>query len=332
MWLELDPQKNWLSFIRLLKFIFWGTLVFTFLGFATQVSLVFDLLSHFRVQYCVAQLLGLIWMIRLLKRPRIKALFVATLIALAVNGSMVWNYASPVAFEKRQAGYAHLKLLQINVLVLNKNYPKVLTTIQQSNADIISLQEVNDAWFEALKQSAVLKKYPYQVNHLKAGNLLLSKIPLMHSKIVSFPEDKLGKAIYRKEGGYILAGLNVQGRQISLINLHPPVPVSPKYIKSYQQYLSLLQVEKPTLASTVILIGDLNTTPWSFFYRQYLEKLELKDAKAHHYMPTWPTYIPFFYLPIDHVFVSHSVQTVSQYIGSFNGSDHFPVAVELQIP
>jgi len=256
MWLELDPQKNWLSFIRLLK------VVFTFLGFATQVSLVFDLLSHFRVQYCVAQLLGLIWMIRHLKKPKIKALFVTTFIAFAVNGSMVWNYASPVAFEKRQAGPAHLKLLQINVLVFNKNYPKVLATIQQSNADIVSIQEVSDTW------SAVLKKYPYQVNHLKAGNLLLSKIPLTGSKIVSFPEDKLGKAIYRKEGGYIVAGLNLNGRPVSLINLHPPVPISPKYIRSYQQYLSLLQAEKPTLAPTVILIGDLNTTPWSFFYRQ----------------------------------------------------------------
>jgi endonuclease/exonuclease/phosphatase (EEP) superfamily protein YafD len=332
MWLELDRQKNWFSFIRLLKLVLLGTVVFTFLGFATQVSLVFDLLGHFRVQYCVVQLLGLIWMIRHLKKPKIKAFLVVTVIALAVNTSLVWNYAFPVGFEKRQAGSAHLKLLQINVLVFNKNYPKVLATINQSNADIVSIQEVSDTWFEALEQSAVLKKYPYQVNHLKAGNLLLSKIPLRGSKIVSFPEDKLGKAIYRKEGGYIVAELNVHGRPISLINLHPPVPISPKYIKSYQQYLSLLQAEKPTLEPTVILIGDLNTTPWSFFYRQYLEKLRLKDAKAHHYMPTWPTYIPFFFLPIDHVLVSPSVQTVSQYTGTFNGSDHFPVVVELQIP
>ncbi|WP_373531912.1 endonuclease/exonuclease/phosphatase family protein [Vampirovibrio sp.] len=307
-------------------------MLFTVLGFATQISLVFDLLSHFRVQYALVQLIGLIWMLRTLKKPTVMALFMATLIALFINLSLVWQYASPTGFAKRQSGSVQLQLLQINVLVFNQNYDKVLSMIQQSDADIVSVQEVDYLWDEALEQSAVLKKYPYQVRHLRAGNLLLSKIPLASAKIVSFPEDKLGKAIYRKEGGFILARFTLKGRPVSLMNLHPPVPVGPKYINSYLQYLSLLAAEKPSLAPTVILLGDLNTTPWSFFYKQYLQELGLKDAKAHHYMPTWPTFMPLFYLPIDHVFVSSNVQTLHQQTGSFNGSDHLPVLVELQIP
>ena len=94
----------------------------------------------------------------------------------------------------------------------------------------------------------------------------------------------------------------------------------------------MLAKEKPNLLPDVVLLGDLNTTPWSYFYRQYLETLGLKDAKAHHYLPTWPTYIPVFFLPIDHVLVSPKVQTLSQRLAGFNGSDHFPVEVVLQFP
>lgn len=332
MLLELDRRKNWASFLRLLKWLFYGTIIFTFLGFASNVSLIFDLLSHFRAQYFVIQFIALIWIVRYLKTSKMIALAVLTVVALIINGGLFWNYASPVAFTKRNTTQSQIKLLQINVLVFNKNYNKVLETMRESGADVVSLQEISETWFNQLKNSPEFKSYPYQVSHLNAGNVLLSKIPVERGKIVSFAEDKLGKAIYRKEGGYILARLNLNGRRVSLINLHPPVPVSPKYIRSYRQYLSLLAAEKSNLESTVILIGDLNTTPWSYFYRQYLEKLGLKDAKGHHYMPTWPTYLPWFCLPIDHVFVSSNVQTLSQKTGPFNGSDHLPVLVELQIP
>lgn len=332
MWLDVSVQGNIAASKNLLKLAFWLTLVLTWVGFAAQIHLVFDLASHFRVQYLIIQLLGLIWVCRAFQGMKRIAFTAVTLAALTLNASLIWAYASPAHFAPTDPKQAQLKLLQMNVLVFNKKYEKIEDIIRQSQADIVSLQEIDTQWFGRLKQMPIYRRYPYRVEHLKAGNILLSKLPIQHAKIVHFPEGRLGKAIYRDEGGYIVAELNLKGQNISLINLHPPVPISTKYIQSYQRYLSLLAAEKPNLSPTVILLGDLNTTPWSWFYGQYLKKLDLKDAKAHHYLPTWPTIMPWFFLPIDHVFVSNNVQTISQRLGPFSGSDHFPVEVVLQVP
>jgi endonuclease/exonuclease/phosphatase (EEP) superfamily protein YafD len=332
MRLELSKKKNLAAFKKLLIWLFYGSLLGTFLGFASNVSLLFDLLSHFRVQYLVIQLIGLSWLLRQLPTKKAGLLALLTVAALITNGILFWQYASPAPFAPRQANLRHLKLLQMNVLVLNKNYAKVQDIIQNSQADVVSLQEIDKVWFRELRVSRAFRQYPYRIEHLKAGNILLSKYPLENAKVVSFAEDKLGKARYRDEGGYILTQLNLKGKRISFMNLHPPVPLSLKYIRSYQQYLALLAQEKKNLLPDAILMGDLNTTPWSYYYRQYLKTLNLKDAKRHHYMPTWPTFIPVFFLPIDHVLVSPNIQTVSQKLAGFSGSDHFPVVVELQFP
>lgn len=332
MRLELGKKKNLAALKKLLIWLFYGSLAGTFLGFASNVSLLFDLLSHFRVQYLLIQLMGLLWLYRQLPNKKARLLVVLTIASLITNGVLFWQYASPKPFTPPDVSLRHLKLLQMNVLVLNKNYAKVQEIIQSSQADVVSLQEIDTIWFRQLQASGVLRQYAYRIEHLKAGNILLSKYPLEKAKIVYFTEDKLGKARYRDEGGYILAQLNLKGKRISFINLHPPVPLSFKYIRSYQQYLALLAQEKKNLRPDVILMGDLNTTPWSCFYRQYLEALNLKDAKQHHYLPTWPTFIPMFFLPIDHVFVSANIQSTGQKLAGLSGSDHFPVEVELQFP
>lgn len=319
-------------FWALLKLTFVESLLFTVTGFFGHVSHWLDLTSHFRVQYALDLLVALIW--QLLNRyvTRKPVLVLITLVALAINGWQVWQYASPQAYY-RPADSGHLlTLLQVNVLVYNQRYDMVETLIGQTGADVVSLQEINARWYSHLKDTPAFRRYPYRLLHLEAGNVLLSRKPLTDSKRVHFPEDTMGKVLYRNEGGYFLTHIQLGNRTVSLINLHPPVPLLPKYAASYQHYLNLLAAEKRNLTSPVIVFGDLNTTPWSHYYREYLRILGLKDAKAHHYMPTWPTYIPCFFIPIDHVLVSPEIQTVRQQVGPFDGSDHLPVTITLWIP
>ncbi len=305
------------------------SLVFTLTGFLGHMSAWLDLTSHFRVQYALVQLLALIWLLKQSKAAK-PVLFWMIFAVLLVNGWQVWQYASPQPYYQPTGSGLRLNLLHANVFVSNKNYQGMQDLIAQSKADVVSLQEVDVVWYKHLKNSDAFKQYPYRLLHLAAGNVLLSRFPLVDSKLAHFPEEAMGQ--YRNEGGYFLTHVRLGQRTVSLINLHPPIPGLPKYAQSYRHYLDLLASEKANLTQPVILFGDLNVTPWSHYYREYLRLLNLKDAKAHHYMPTWPTYLPCFFLPIDQVLVSPEVQTLQQSIGPFDGSDHLPVHIMLWIP
>jgi len=319
-------------FWAFLKLTFVVSLIFTFTGFFGQFSHWLDLTSHFRVQYALILLFGLIWQFRNRTISHKPGLLLITALALVINGWQVWQYASPQPYYQPKGPGHALKLLQVNVFVYNKRYQAVEAMIRQAGADVVSLQEINARWYQHLKDSPVFKQYPYHLLHLEAGNVLLSRFPLLNSNLVHFPEDTMGKVLYRNEGGYFLTHIQLGNNTVSLINLHPPVPFNPRHAASYQRYLNLLVAEKANLTPSVIVFGDLNTTPWSHYYREYLRALGLKDAKAHHYMPTWPVYIPCFFIPIDHVLVSRNIQTVRQSVGPFNGSDHLPVEITLWIP
>lgn len=313
------------------KFALITSLVFTLTGFLGRISAWLDLTSHFRVQYALVQLVALIWLLKPPKPKRTKPLlFLLVLTALLVNGWQVWRYASPQPYYSPKGSGCRLNLLHANVFVSNKNYQGMQDVIAQAKADVVSLQEVDAVWYQHLRDSDAFKQYPYRLLHLAAGNVLLSRFPLIDSKLVRFPEDAIGQ--YRNEGGYFITHVRLGQRTVSLINLHPPIPGLPKYAQSYRHYLDLLASENASLTQPVILFGDLNVTPWSYYYREYLRILNLKDAKAHHYMPTWPTYLPCFFLPIDQLLVSPEVQTVQHSVGPFNGSDHLPVRITLWIP
>ncbi len=312
------------------RWALWLSVAFTWIGLLGHYGFAFDLLSHFRVQYFCIQLIGIIWLLKKGQRPK-WAQTVLLVLAVCLNGTLVWLHASPMPYANRLSSQAHLKLLQMNVLVFNHNIKAVENALAAADADIVSLQEVDSVWSQRLKNSSILRNYPYQVSDVPVGNLLISRIPLQETKLVYFAEPGMGQYVNRKQSGFIVTNIRLKGQRISLLNLHPPIPLIPNYARNYQRHIDQLAAEKPRLASTVIVIGDLNTTPWSAYYRQYLERLNLKDAKAHHYMITWPTYLPLLGLPIDHVLVSQNVQTLGQKLGAFNGSDHFPVEIELQI-
>ena len=48
--------------------------------------------------------------------------------------------------------------------------------------------------------------------------------------------------------------------------------------------------------------------------------------------PTWPTYNPLLWIPIDHCLVSPEIIVTDRQIGPDVGSDHYPIVVDLQLP
>ena len=81
-----------------------------------------------------------------------------------------------------------------------------------------------------------------------------------------------------------------------------------------------------------ILAGDLNCTPWSYWFRRLLRESQLSNsAHGRGLNITWtPLRIAVCGLPIDHVLVGSEIRVSRRFVGPYLGSDHRPVVVDFE--
>ncbi len=86
----------------------------------------------------------------------------------------------------------------------------------------------------------------------------------------------------------------------------------------------------------VVLVGDLNVTPWSASFRDVLATSGLGDSatmpaeKPRVPLPTWFSIVPGIGLPIDHALVGPGLRIVERRLGPNIGSDHRPLILDLR--
>ena len=104
----------------------------------------------------------------------------------------------------------------------------------------------------------------------------------------------------------------------------------PTAVKTHRENGRRMQeILRPLPARTTILMGDFNSTPWSFARRRDDRAFGLE--RRTHALPTWPANGVFglAFLPIDHVYAGAGWRTVSVTRGPRLGSDHYPIVVTL---
>jgi endonuclease/exonuclease/phosphatase (EEP) superfamily protein YafD len=88
----------------------------------------------------------------------------------------------------------------------------------------------------------------------------------------------------------------------------------------------------------VLLLGDLNATPYSASFRAVLAASGLADSarvpaeQPTRARPTWLSAWPGLGLAIDHALVSPGIRIVERRLGPDIGSDHFPLVLHLRLP
>ena len=114
-----------------------------------------------------------------------------------------------------------------------------------------------------------------------------------------------------------------------IIATHPLPPVSTEYWESRNAQLKSIAENVRDSAIPTMVCGDLNTTPWSPFFRDFMNQTGLRPASLGQGIPpTWTGRTALLGLAIDYVTVPPEVQVVSRRIGPNLGSDHRPVIVD----
>jgi len=158
-------------FNRLLLYITGLTCLATAAGFLARSWWVFELFSHFRVQYLVVLAgCGIIF----LARKRHREVVLAIVFAL-VNFSVIGNYHGDSAVQAsiESGDQRKIRALMVNVNNGNHAYEKLYKLVRRSSPDFVVLLEINEAWTYALHP--LLRHYPYaRIQDNEFGIALLS--------------------------------------------------------------------------------------------------------------------------------------------------------------
>lgn len=265
------------------------------------------------------------WIFQIAKptlRKHYSLLGMATLLLL-LNFYPVYNwYGLPIG----QRAPNGLRVMTYNIWIYNQNYSAILNSIQKADPDILLLTEVSPAAMSILEERL---NYPYSYRTSGGNNALFSRYPVLESTSDLLGVDAPGRTYN------LVARLEIEGKPITLIGVHPPIPALRKYFHVRNRQLDALAQYVQLVDTPVIALGDFNTSPWSPYMRQFEAKAGVKNAgRRQGIFATWYYHsnIPKSLLktPIDHI-ETRGLKVNRTWIGDPGGSDHCPITTSFQL-
>ena len=310
--MDFSSLSSNLFYVLLLLATFIGIFA-TLAGFFGRKAWILDLFSHFRLQYFLA--LGICSLLFLPGAHYLAALVSGS--TALVNLALILPDSLPS--PRVQSSPAHYRVMFCNVLQENRQHDKVVKFIEQEDPDMIVLVEVDQEWIEGLKRLS--SGYPYcytaavQDDHF--GLAFFSRIPFDQAEICHF-----GKA----DVPTIVVRLFLEGHNLTVIGTHPYPPKRRGWSQRRDKQLMAIVEFAAKQIGEVMVMGDLNLSPWSPFFKQLLHAGNLRDSRRGYGLQvTWPADLPIFLTPIDHILVTPGIVVDRREVGPYIGSDHYPI-------
>ena len=288
-------------------------------GFLGSLHWFLDLFSHFRMQYCVG--LGIVSLLLLIAKQWVLSGIFGCFALVNLTVILPFYFGKPAITLSSEKP---VRLMLANVNNSFGNPEKVCAAILANNPDIIVLEEVDVHWLSRLKSS--LTNYPYSEIEPREDNFgigLYSRFPLTNAQIAYIGDAEVPSVISEI--------LTPQGK-CTVLATHPPPPGGSVLSRLRNGQLAELPVWSLRATSPVLLVGDLNVTPWSPHFKRLIKTSGLQDSlRGRGIQTSWPTSFLPLRIPLDHCLHSDSIKIVQRTIGPDIGSDHFPLIVDFVI-
>lgn len=216
-------------------------------------------------------------------------------------------------------GSAVLSIAQMNVHEASTSHAQVVGVARSSGADLLSMQEVDEYWWDVLL-AGLSEEYPWYIhgagekNH---GIALFSKVPLDHVEVFDLEGTPAIRAAVRHSGG-----------SMQVITAHLRAPESAAKLEQRNgQWIALAGLVN-TAAMPVCLIGDLNTVPWDDAYKQFRSATGMVPGSLAT-APTWPVVAGISIVPLDHVLTTPELYPDHMRTFTIPGSDHRGISAQI---
>jgi endonuclease/exonuclease/phosphatase (EEP) superfamily protein YafD len=288
------------------------TLVFLSEGAKKHWAL--DLLNHFRVYYLIG-LLGCGIYFSTFNTYYLFPVLTAFLLNLFRMLPSESGYIKRRSFITKEK----FKLLSFNVLHSNRNFKKLNEYIQKENPDFISLYETGKAWEKELIE--LQKIYPFSYLSFAEssfGQAFFSKYPFNISE----------QGLRDKTTPYFLMELVLKGSRLQMIAAHPQSPLTKKRSEHRNRQFEEMGRVLSHLQGSKILVGDLNNTPFSPYFKDLCKKANLENNG---FKSTWPAPFAPLGIPIDHFLYTPDVVVHEKKRAPNLGSDHYPLVITFSL-
>ncbi len=222
-----------------------------------------------------------------------------------------------------------LRLVQFNAYYANRSPKAAVDWLIAQHADIVVVEEGDGIGGAA--RARLVAAFPY---HNNRSDLMLSKLPLSG-------DTRLETMAWPSRTTYYGGRSVVEGPagSFTLIGVHLLWPFPPARQAAQRREFAAYLEQTPR--DGVLVVGDLNVTPWSFGLQRFERVSGLR--RVVHGVPTWPAPLNgvafnriaawlsagLAVMPIDHVFAGRGWRTVNVRRGPMLGSDHYPLVVDL---
>lgn len=313
--------------------------ILAFLGFALPEL---DLLNHLQVFIFIATIAGLVLTLTAFREGRAR-------LVLTVFGATGFILSATVVVPEIVAGLTPrpalptdgrpvLKAMTLNIFGLNYDMARVSAYIAAEEPDIIALQEYFADQRVPL-HPMLIGAYPYFATCAggkRANIALYAKRPFTRTESGACRE----AATPLQRTSRILASFMLDdGTLFSLLTTHLdwPLPAARQKMQMDELATAIARIPGP-----VIVIGDLNSTPWSYALRGLVADSGVTRHTAN--IVTYPLAItvpdrishdnllPLFpFLPLDHVMSRGGIAVHELHTGPDVGSDHLPVVFTFSV-
>jgi endonuclease/exonuclease/phosphatase (EEP) superfamily protein YafD len=284
----------------------------------------FELASHFRPQYLAFAVL----FVALFAARRELRWATLSLALAALNGYALIPATLPtaVAADTRVTvdKATSVRLLLANLQFSNNAHQAFANLVRTRQPDVIVVQEVTPAWASVL--TPLRKDFPAGKLIAREGAFgigILSRWPIREIRQLDFGQPRYPA---------LLAHIQTDANPFALLAAHPPPPTSEAGFAARNSQLRRAAVLLRELGPGSVLLGDLNTSPWSPHFSALLHKSGMRNAReGFGLLPTWPSFFPPAMIPIDHCLVSDDARVTDIQTGPSIGSDHLPLIIDLLV-
>jgi endonuclease/exonuclease/phosphatase (EEP) superfamily protein YafD len=211
--------------------------------------------------------------------------------------------------------------VSLNVFAGNPEKARVLAYLRSTDADLFFLMEVDADWAAVLSEFAAT--HPHHLLWPREDNFglaLFSRVPLQSLEVLHTSE---------RGTPSIRARLTHAGRELTILGVHPPPPLGAQMSQIRDTQLADTAALVASLDAPVLVVGDLNATPWSNGLRILRDGSTLDDHSADpSWTPTWNAWTPLA-IPIDLALTTPPLAVAHRQIGPDVASDHRPQILDV---